>query len=103
MIKRRIAKMTDYGIKALKNKSGKVLNDGELVEKCLEKIEEFTSETGQPPPIEPKFCQWLKECKEYIESGGDAVSFKKKNVLKTISDYSDIIKNTEKMNKKLNL
>ena len=74
----------------LRSKEGCILKDKEFIKIALESIDNYEKEHGTPPPIEPKFVQFLKEMDEATNEDGTTVSdYKNKHILKfNNGDYS---------------
>lgn len=74
----------------LKGDDGCILKDKEFLKVALNAINDYEKEHGTPPPIEPKFVQFLKEMNEATNEDGVTVNeYKNKHILKfNNGDYS---------------
>lgn len=74
------------------DKTGKPLNDLELVDVALKALTDYQDKTGKHPPVPAPFFQWLKDIK--AENVTDICAFKNKTIQKSVDDYS-IFKNVK--------
>lgn len=80
---------------------GKILNDKELVDFALKKIDEYVDEHKKLPNIDGRFVQFLRDYKNEIKDT-PSTDYKNKYVTRQLGgdNYDMIVGETNKRNKK---
>ena len=79
----------------LRDKSGNIMSDKELIIKAVEALAEHEKKYDSLPPVDPRFVEWLRGAAEEIKAGRSLASYKRRTIYRNIDNY-DLLRNVSK-------